>query len=65
MESIYLSGSEDVRNAASTISSAADEMKRAASNLEYALQSHERFLDDWLARFQEVIESAGKDKNDD
>lgn len=56
MDSIYLNGVEDVRSAGATISNAADEMKRAAGNIDYALQQHQLFLNDWLHRFEIVLD---------
>jgi len=43
---------EGMRSAANTMRTAADEMRSAASNLAYALESHQRWMDDWLMRFQ-------------
>lgn len=55
---ITLLGAEDVRSAARTMSSAASEMHRAASSIAYALEAHQRFMDDWLLRAQAVAEDA-------
>jgi uncharacterized protein YhaN len=55
MDSIYLHGSEDVRSAASSMRSAADEMQRASSNLVAGLEQHQRFMDDWLSRFEAAL----------
>jgi Sec-independent protein translocase protein TatA len=52
MDSIYLMGSEDVRNAANTIRNAAEEMRRAANEMSESLERNQRFMDDWLQRFQ-------------
>lgn len=57
METMHLIGAEDVRAAANTMRSSADEMQRAASQIDHSLAQHQRFLDDWLQRFQAVIES--------
>jgi hypothetical protein len=54
---VTLLGAEQVQSAASTMSSAADEMKRAASEIGYAFDNHHRFMDDWLMRFQQVMEA--------
>ena len=58
---ITLLGAEDVRSAASTMSSAADDMRRAASSIEDSLERHRRFLDDWLQRFGDVLRASGKE----
>ena len=55
MESIYLVGAEDVRTAAARISSAAEEMKRAANLIDEAFRNQQRFLDEWLSRFEQVV----------
>jgi hypothetical protein len=56
MESMHLIGAEDVRRAANTMTSAANEMAAAVRNMEGALERHQRFLDDWLMRYQTPIE---------
>ncbi|TYO65446.1 hypothetical protein FXV83_16050 [Bradyrhizobium hipponense] len=53
---VHLIGADDVRSAASTMSAAADQMQQAASNISFAFESHQRFLDDWLSRLQATIE---------
>jgi hypothetical protein len=53
---ITLLGAEQVQSAASTMRSAADEMRSAASSIDEALTRHQRFLDDWLARFVDAME---------
>jgi aromatic ring-opening dioxygenase catalytic subunit (LigB family) len=55
-EYIHLIGAEDVRSAGHTMSSAAQEMQRAAGNISHALEMHQRFLDDWLLRFQSIVD---------
>jgi hypothetical protein len=55
-EYIHLIGSEDVRAAGHRIVSAASDMNRAVGSLENALDRHHRFMDDWLDRFEGVIE---------
>lgn len=59
-EYVHLVGTEDVRTAANTMRSAADGMNHAASNIEYALEKHQRFLDDWLLRLEAVLTGGGK-----
>jgi hypothetical protein len=58
VDSIYLHGSEDVSRAASSMSRAADEMQRAASNMAEVLERQQRFLDDWLMRFDAALSRA-------
>jgi hypothetical protein len=52
---VTLMGAEDVRAAGSRMASAAEQMSRAASNMDDALQRHQRFLDDWLMRFETAV----------
>jgi len=62
MESIYLAGSEDVSKAGSAMREAASSMNSAASNISFALESHQRFMDDWLYRFQALLETVSQVK---
>lgn len=56
-EYIHLIGAEDVRSAGHQMASAADGMNRAASNFESVFSQHQRFMDDWLQRFESAIET--------
>lgn len=53
---INLIGAEDVRAAGNTMRSAADTMGSAAGSFTWALEQHQRFMDDWLQRFADVLE---------
>lgn len=64
-EYVHLMGADDVRNAGNTMASAASEMRSAASSMAHSFECHQRFLDDWLGRFEAVIEQATKGKDDD
>ena len=55
MENIFLIGSEDVRRAGSTISSAADSMQSAASSIASSMEEQKRFLDEFICRFEEAV----------
>jgi len=55
MDSIHLLGAEEVTRASSRIESAAEQFSRAALGQQEALQQHQRFLDDWLLRLEEVM----------
>lgn len=57
MDVIHLSGAEDVRSAANTMRAAADEMQRAALNIDGALERHQRFLETWLQQLQLILEN--------
>lgn len=54
---ITLLGSEQVQSAANTMRSAAEEMQRAASETGYALERHQRFMDDWLSRLEAILQA--------
>lgn len=59
-ESIHLHGAEDVRKAGFQMTEAAETMRRAAAQIDEALQRHERFLDDWLTRLQDALSNQEK-----
>ena len=54
-EYIHLVGAEQVQSAANRMASAAEDMKRAASQMDESLMRQQRFLDDWLLRLEEVL----------
>ncbi|MDQ4421432.1 hypothetical protein OOT33_13475 [Sphingobium sp. DEHP117] len=54
-ECVHLIGAEDVVRAGSAMSSAADQMQRAASSIEYSLEIHRQFLNDWLSRLDGLL----------
>lgn len=55
MEYTHLIGAEKVQNAANSISSSADTMQRAANSIENSLYDFKMFLEDWLARYEEIV----------
>lgn len=59
-EYITLLGAEEVASAARSMSSAADRMRDAASEFDSAMARHRDFLDDWLARFEKIVDSASR-----
>lgn len=59
METILLIGTEAVESAGRQMASAAEEMLRAAATLEHTLEMHQRFLDDWLMRLEEIMKKEG------
>ena len=56
-EYVTLLGAEQVQSAAGTMRSAAEEMKHASGEMSYALQQHQRFMEDWLQQFIAALES--------
>lgn len=57
LDRVVLVGADDVSRAASTMREAAAEMQRAAGNISYALEAHQRWADDWLGRLQAILDS--------
>ncbi len=55
MESIYLNGSEDVRRASNNIQSSAEIMQTASNNISNSLYEHQRFMTEWLDRFENIL----------
>lgn len=55
MDSVYLSGSEEVAQAACNIVGAADTMNRAAQQIDSTLTIHQRWLDDWLCQLRDLV----------
>jgi hypothetical protein len=58
MDYVQLIGAETVQSAGVNMRNAADQMSRAASQIEDSLQRHQRFLDDWLQRLSDVFDAA-------
>lgn len=58
MDRMLLVGAEEVGSASGRMRDAADTMRRAASEIDGALERHQRFLDDWLVRLEQTIERA-------
>ena len=52
---VTLMGSEQVQSAANRMVSASEEMRRAASTIDEALSRHQRFLEDWLQRYETIL----------
>lgn len=57
METMVLIGAEDVRAGGQAASHAGAEMKQAAATIDYALAHHQRWMEDWLQRFERVVEA--------
>jgi hypothetical protein len=53
---ITLMGAEQVQSAAGSMRSAAEQMSRAASQIDEVFARHQRFLDDWLVRFIDALD---------
>ena len=58
MDYITLLGAEQVQDAANVMRKAAETFGSAVGSQHYNLEQHQRFMDDWLQRFQQVLEEA-------
>lgn len=56
MDRMLLVGSDDVTRGGSMMQSAASDMQRAALNLEGTFERYQRFMDDWLQRFEMIVD---------
>ena len=56
METMILVGTEQVQTAANTMREAAHTMGNVSGNLQVVLEANQRFLDDWLLRFEQAME---------
>lgn len=56
MESIHLSGSDDVLRAAHMMRSAADDMRSAASSISSSYEQHQRLMSDVTLDFRNIME---------
>ncbi len=50
------SAEASMRSAASDMNRASADMNRASADMNEALLQHQRFLDEWLLRFESVLE---------
>lgn len=57
-ETMYLVGSEDVSRAASSMRGSAELIERAMSsnNTEWVLEKHQRYMEEWLCRFESKVD---------
>ncbi len=56
MTNVNLIGVEEVSRAGHTMRAAAEDMQRAASSIAHTLEMHQRWMDDWLSRFEGVMQ---------
>lgn len=57
MDRMLLVGSEDVLSGGRMAREAGDSMQRAASSIQSSLEQHQRFMTDWLQRFEKAVET--------
>ena len=55
MDTMVLLGAEEVGNAARSIAESAQQMRQMPGSLQATLYQHQQWMDDWLARFEEVL----------
>jgi hypothetical protein len=58
METMVLMGAEELSRAMYSLREVAEKMQQAAGSYEFAVQQNQRFMDDWLQRFEEAIKGA-------
>lgn len=58
MNSVNLIGAEQVNTAGHRMLVAAEQMANVSANMQTVFSQHQRFLDDWLLRFETVIQRA-------
>ena len=59
MDTMLLIGADDVRAGGYAVGRGAQEMKNAAATMDYSLQQHRQWMDEWLMRFESVVQAAG------
>ncbi len=47
---------EEILRAANIMRQAAEDMNRASNNMQYSLEAHQRFMDDWLGRVEQNLD---------
>lgn len=52
---VTLLGAETVQHAAHSMREAADQMKRAAAEMNDVFFRHQQFLDEWLRTFEKIL----------
>ena len=60
MQTIHLVGSEAVQGAGYAMERAAEQMSRAAASLDATIETHRRWMDEWLARFEATVAEINK-----
>jgi len=58
MNTVHLSGAEDVRSAGCAMQHAGEAMQQAADSFDDALERNRRWMEEWLSRFEAAIEKA-------
>jgi len=54
-EYMHLVGAEQVQSAGNNMLRAADRMNNVAMSIDGSLERHQRFMDDWLQRLEQVL----------
>jgi 1,2-phenylacetyl-CoA epoxidase catalytic subunit len=56
MDRTILIGADDVLHGGRLAQSAGEDMCRAASTIQSALETHQRFLEEWMMRFEKAVQ---------
>lgn len=56
---VTLLGAEEVSRAGSAMREAAESMNSAASYMDDVMLRHQRFMEDWLIRFEDAVAKIG------
>ena len=56
MDTITLIGAENISRAGWQMHDAAERMANVSANMQSVFEAHQRFLDDWLLRFEAVLD---------
>jgi len=59
-ECIHLIGADDVAGAGHRIENAGQDMRQASDNFQETIGQFQRFMDDWLINFKNIIEKEDK-----
>jgi gamma-glutamyl phosphate reductase len=57
METIYLSGSEQVKQAGHMIQGASESFRTSIGHLAETLEIHRRWMEEWLERFENAVQA--------
>ena len=60
MPTMDLIGAENVSRAGFQMKDAAKSMANVSANMQAVFEAHQRFLDDWLLRFEQAVEALSK-----
>lgn len=56
MDRVVLVGADDVLSGGRMARNAGTDMERAASTIQSSLETHQRYMEEWLVRFEQAID---------